>query len=110
MPILIVAAMVIGTLSFDSKQEGEQVIVIPWVTLPVACQCEVSMETQRQGASGVSRSRQKSVQVIQAHRPQALATLVLTPAPGDNVLVTVHVSDGRDIDLTETWLLDPQKT
>jgi hypothetical protein len=26
------------------------------------------------------------------------------------VVVTVHVSDGRNIDLTETWTLDPQKT
>lgn len=106
---LILAAMVIGTLSFDSKRDGDRITVIPMVTLPVECQCEVSMETDRQGASGSSRSRQKSVLVIQARKPQALATLILTPAPGDNVVVTVHVSDGRDIDLTETWTLDPQK-
>ncbi|MDF3827920.1 MULTISPECIES: curli assembly chaperone CsgC [unclassified Pseudocitrobacter] len=110
MPGLILAAMVIGTLSFESKKEGDQVTVIPMVTLPVECQCEVSMETERLGASGTSRSRQKSVLVIHARRPQALATLILTPAPGDNVVVTVRVSDGRDIDLSETWTLDPQKT
>ncbi len=110
MPALIFAAMVIGTLSFESKREGDQVTVIPMVTLPVECQCEVSMDTERQGASGSSRSRQKSVLVIQARRPQALATLILTPSPGDNVVVTVHVSDGRNIDLTETWTLDPPQT
>lgn len=110
MPGLILAAMVIGTLSFESKKEGDQVTVIPMVTLPVECQCEVSMETERLGASGTSRSRQKSVLVIHARRPQALATLILTPAPGDNVVVTVRVSDGRDIDLSETWTLDPQKS
>ncbi|KAA1046506.1 curli assembly chaperone CsgC [Pseudocitrobacter sp. 73] len=110
MPALIFAAMVIGTLSFESKREGDQVTVIPMVTLPVECQCEVSMDTERQGTSGTSRSRQKSVLVIQARRPQALATLILTPSPGDNVVVTVHVSDGRNIDLTQTWTLDPPQT
>lgn len=107
---LILAAMVIGTLTFETRREGEHVTVIPVVTLPVECQCEVSMETQRQGASGSSRSRQKSVLVISARHPQALATLILTPEPGDDVQVTVRVSDGRDINLTQTWSLKPQTT
>ncbi|MEB4674014.1 hypothetical protein MXL54_04400 [Enterobacteriaceae bacterium G50] len=110
MPGLILAAMVVGTLSFDAKKEGDQVTVVPRVMLPVECQCEVSMETERQSASGISRSRQKSMLVIQARKPHALATLILTPAAGDNVVVTVRVSDGREINLTETWTLNPPNT
>lgn len=89
MPGPILAAMVTGILTFETKTEGEQITVIPVVTLPVECQCEVSMETHRQGAAGSSHSRQKSVQIIAARKPQALARLILTPAPGDDVVVTV---------------------
>jgi len=110
MPSLILAAMVIGTLTFETKREGEQVTVVPTVILPVECQCEVNMETRREGISGSSRSRQKSVLVIQARKPQALAKLILIPAPGDEVVVTVSISDGRDINLTEAWSLTPQKS
>ncbi|MEO3989076.1 curli assembly chaperone CsgC [Pseudocitrobacter cyperus] len=110
MPGLIFAAMIVGTLSFDSKQEGDQITVSPILTLPVECQCEINMETERRGAAGVSRSRQKSILVIQARKPQRLATLILVPVPGDDITVTVRVSDGREVNLSEVWSLNPHKS
>lgn len=108
MQSLILASVMIGKLAFETQKEKEIITIMPVVTLPVACQCQVTIEMSRKGQTGQSTSRQQSTVGIPQQMPHKLAKMVINAAPGDDIKITVDVSDGKEVHLRDTWSLAGQ--
>lgn len=107
---LLLAAALTNSISFNVTHQGEIYTITPQVTMSQSCQCRVSVETKRKGPSGQSTSRQQSLMVIPPETPLSLAKLVMNASPDDEVVVTVDISDGKDVNLSKMWSLNGQKT
>ncbi|MCS2163088.1 curli assembly protein CsgC [Scandinavium sp. H11S7] len=110
MQSIILAALVVGKLSFDTHREKEMLTIIPMITLPVACECQVTVETQRKGDSGQSISRQQSMVSIPSDTPLSLGTLMINAPSSDEIQISVTVSNGKEVNLSNSWSPGVQKS
>lgn len=103
MHTLILLAALTSQINFDARQQGDMWTITPQVMLNEDCQCRIQMETSRQAASGNSTTRQSGRVNIRAGEPYALSQITLSAQPGDNIIVTVTVSDGNALHLSRQW-------
>ncbi|MEB5921034.1 MULTISPECIES: curli assembly chaperone CsgC [Franconibacter] len=103
MHTLILLAALTSQIGFDAHQQGDTWTVIPQVTLTQDCQCRVQMETSRHGAAGNSTTRQNSWVNIRAGEPYALSQISFSAGQGDEVVVTVTITDGQALHLSRQW-------
>lgn len=104
MHILILLAALSNQLSFDTRQQGNIYTIVPVATLTTDCQCSIKVAATRSGKAGQSTSNQLSSVFIKANKPIKLASLRLNIDPGDNVIITVTLTNGKDINLEEQWV------
>lgn len=103
MHTLILLAALTSQIGFDAHQQGDMWTVTPQVTLKEDCLCRVQMETSRHGAAGNSTTRQSARVNIRAGEPYALSRVSFSAQPGDDVTVTVTVTDGQALHLSGQW-------
>lgn len=101
-PLLLLAALS-SQITFDTAQDGEIYTITPQVTLNQACVCQVQVSATRTGSGGQSTSVQRNRVTIAAHQLTALSRLRLTISPQDKVTITVTVSDGQTLHLSQQW-------
>lgn len=103
MNTLILLAALASQIGFDAHQQGATWTITPQVTLTEDCDCRVQLETARHGVSGNSTTRQSARVTIKAGAPFALSQITLSAQPGDDVTVTVTVTDGQAVNLSRQW-------
>ncbi|MCT4704285.1 curli assembly protein CsgC [Enterobacteriaceae bacterium H20N1] len=103
MHTLILLAALSNQLTFDTRQEGNIYTIEPVATLTTDCQCSMKLAAIRSGTSGQSSSNQRASVSIKANEPIKLASLRLNIDPGDNVTITVTLTNGKDINLEKQW-------
>ncbi|RJT18516.1 curli assembly chaperone CsgC [Buttiauxella izardii] len=103
MHTLLLLAALGNQLTFDTQQQGDIYTIVPVATLTQDCQCQYKLTAKRSGSNGQSNSSQSSQVFIKANEPAKLSRLSLNISPGDNVTITVTVTDGKDIHLEKQW-------
>ncbi len=103
MHTLILLAALSNQLTFDTRQQGNIYTIEPVANLTTDCQCSIKLTAMRSGKAGQSTSSQRSTVAIKANKPIKLARLSLNIEPGDSVILTVTLTDGKDINLQQQW-------
>lgn len=103
MNTLFLLAALTSQLTFVTGQQGNIYTVEPVATLSADCQCSMKLSAIRSGTSGQSASNQSSQVFIKANEPVRLSRLSFNIDPGDNVLITVTLTDGKDLHLEKQW-------
>lgn len=104
MHTLILLAAFSSQLIFNTHQQGNIYTIEPVATLASDCQCSMRLTATRAGKAGQSTSNQRSSVFIKANQPIKLARLSLNIDPGDNVTLTVTLTNGKDIHLEKEWV------
>ena len=94
MNTLILLAALSSQITFKTSQQGNMTTIIPQVILTEPCECQVQIVSLRQGQGGQSSSRQQNT---------LLMRLSLNIDSGDKVNITVTVSDGKSLHLSQQW-------
>lgn len=100
---MVLLAALTNQIVFDVKQNGAIWTVVPQVTLIEDCECHIQMEAIRKGMSGNSTSKQRSQAQIKGNQPYSISRLQINVEPGDDLIINVTVSDGKNIHLTKQW-------
>ncbi|WP_318373035.1 curli assembly chaperone CsgC [Enterobacter sp.] len=101
-PLLLLAALS-SQITFDTVQNGDIYTITPQVTLAQSCVCQVQIRAVRTGNGGQSTSVQRHTVTIPAHQLTALSRLRMTLSPQDNLSITVTVTDGQSLRLSQQW-------
>ncbi len=104
MHTLILLAALSNQLTFATQQQGNIYTIEPVATLTSDCQCSMKLTATRSGKAGQSSSNQLSNVAIKANEPIKLARLSLNIDPGDKVILSVTLTNGKDINLQKTWV------
>lgn len=100
---LLIAAALANSITFNVTHQGDLYMVTPQVTVTQACQCQVSIQTVREGAGGSSNIRQSQSIKIPANQPIDLSRMQLTVSANDTVKVVVTLTDGQALHLSAEW-------
>ncbi|XTZ36943.1 curli assembly chaperone CsgC [Salmonella enterica] len=100
---LLLFAAISSQITFATSQQGEVYTITPQVIVTQDCVCQVQIIAEREGAAGVSRSRQRNTITLAANQPATLSHLSLNISPKDKVKVVVTVSDGKSLHLAQQW-------
>lgn len=103
MHTLLLLAALSSQITFQTSQQGEMTTIIPQVTLSEPCECQVQVISSRQGSGGQSTSQQRNTVSIPANQTIDLTRLRLNITAGDSVKITVTVSDGKSLHLSQQW-------
>ena len=103
MSTFILLAALASQITFSTSQQENLTTIIPQVTLADACECQVEVLSVREGQGGKSTSRQKNTLFIPANQTIDLMRLSLNIGTGDTVNITVTVSDGKSLHLSQQW-------
>ncbi|CZU34908.1 curli assembly protein CsgC [Enterobacter ludwigii] len=103
MNTLILLAALSSQITFKTSQQGNMTTIIPQVILTEPCECQVQIVSLRQGQGGQSSSRQQNTLFIPANQTIDLMRLSLNIDSGDKVNITVIVSDGKSLHLSQQW-------
>ena len=103
MHTLVLLVALSNQLAFDTQQQGDMYTIVPVATLTQDCQCSYKFTALRSGSGGQSNSTQSGNIFIKANEPARLTRMSMNISPGDNVTITVTVSDGKDIHLEKEW-------
>ena len=103
MNTLILLAALSSQITFQTSQQGNMTTIIPQVILTEPCECQVQIVSLRQGQGGQSSSRQQNTLFIPANQTIDLMRLSLNIDSGDKVNITVTVSDGKSLHLSQQW-------
>ena len=101
-PLLLLAALS-SQITFDTVQNGEIYTITPQVTLTQTCVCQVQISAIRAGSGGQSTSVQRNTVTIAANQLTALSRLRMSILPQDKVTITVTVTDGQALRLSQQW-------
>ena len=101
-PLLLLVALS-SQITFDTAQDGDIYTVTPQVTLSQSCVCQVQISATRSGSAGQSTSVQRHSVTITANQPVALARLRMIISPQDKASITVTVTDGQSLQLSQRW-------
>lgn len=100
---LLIAAALSNSIAFNVTHQGDIYTVTPQVTVTQACQCQVSIQTVKEGASGNSNIQQSRTLNIPANQPIDLSRMQLTVSQNDTVKVVVTLTDGQALHLSAQW-------
>jgi len=103
MNTLLLLAALYSQITFQTSQQGNMTTIIPQVTLTEPCECQVQILSTRQGAGGQSSSQQQNTLSIPANQTIDLTRLSLNIGAGDSVKISVTVSDGKSLHLSQQW-------
>lgn len=103
MHALVLLAALTNHIAFDAAQNGSLWTIVPQVTLSEDCECQIQLEAIRKSASGNSNTTQRSRALIKSHQPYTVSRIQINAEPGDELTITVSVSDGNMIHLTKQW-------
>ncbi|AEN64320.1 TPA: curli assembly protein CsgC [Enterobacter soli] len=103
MQTLILLAALSSQITFKTSQQGNMTTIIPQVILTEPCECQVQVLSMRQGQGGQSTSQQQNTVSIPANQTIDLTRLSLNIDAGDTVKITVTVSDGKALHLSQQW-------
>ncbi|MBM3073927.1 curli assembly protein CsgC [Enterobacter sp. RHBSTW-00994] len=103
MHTLLLLAALSSQITFKTSQQGNMTTIIPQVTLTEPCECQVHILSTRQGQGGQSTSQQQNTLSIPANQTIDLMRLSLNIDTGDAVNITVTVSDGKQLHLSQQW-------
>lgn len=103
MNTLILLAALSSQITFKTSQQGNMTTIIPQVILTEPCECQVQIVSLRQGQGGQSSSRQQNTLFIPANQTIDLMRLSLNIDSGDKMNITVIVSDGKSLHLSQQW-------
>lgn len=101
-PLLLLAALS-SQITFNTVQQGEMYTITPQVVLTQPCVCQVQISALRKGEGGQSTTQQRNTVSFNANQPQALSHLSFNIGPRDTVKITVTVSDGQSLLLSQQW-------
>ncbi len=107
MHTLLLLAALSSQITFKTTHDGENYTIIPQVQVIEDCVCEVQVITERTGLAGTSQSRQRNTLSLAANKTTDISRLRMNISPGDNVKVTVTVSDGESLHLAQQWQAEP---
>ncbi|AWH88131.1 curli assembly chaperone CsgC [Limnobaculum parvum] len=107
MSFLLVAALS-NQLWFSTQQDARYYTITPKVNLDSSCECTISVEIQRKGSQGESRSLQKSNISLEARKERALGQMKLSISQGERVDITVTLSNGSNIEMKTQWSSSPK--
>ncbi|NIF32374.1 curli assembly protein CsgC [Enterobacter sp. Cy-643] len=103
MHTLVLLAALSSQLTFNTRQQENIYTITPIAMLAADCRCTMTLVATKTGPSGKSSSHQSSELFIKAHQTVDLSQLSLNIDPGDNVTVTVILSDGKAFHLEQQW-------
>jgi curli production protein len=103
MHTLILLAALSSQITFDTAQQGEMYTITPRVVLSENCVCQVQILATREGEGGQSRTQQRKTIEFTANQPTSLMRLSMNISPQDNVNITVTVTDGHSLHLSQQW-------
>lgn len=100
---LLIAAALTNSIVFNVSHQGDSYIITPQVTVTQPCQCQVSIQTVREGAGGTSDIQQRKNLSLSANQPIDVSRMQLTISQNDTVKVVVTLTDGQSLNLTAQW-------
>ncbi|MGK9171627.1 curli assembly protein CsgC [Yokenella regensburgei] len=103
MHTLLLLAALSSQITFNATQQGDLYTIVPQVVLSEDCLCQVQIQAIRQGDGGESRTQQRKTLKLKAGRSTALMTLRMSITPQDNVTITVTVTDGERLHMSQQW-------
>ncbi|MHA0863575.1 curli assembly chaperone CsgC [Enterobacter wuhouensis] len=103
MNTLLLLAALSSQITFQTSHQGNMTTIIPQVILTESCECQVQILSVRQGQGGQSTSQQQNSFSIPANQTIDLTRLSLNIGAGDRVKITVTVSDGKSLHLSQQW-------
>ncbi|MCD1125907.1 curli assembly protein CsgC [Jinshanibacter sp. LJY008] len=99
----LLAAALSNQLWFSTQQDAGNYTITPMVNLDSNCECTVSIEVQRKGSQGESRSLQQSHISLEGKKERALGQMKLNISQDDRVNITVTLSNGGNIEMKKQW-------
>lgn len=103
MHTLMLLAALSSQITFDTARQGDMYTITPQVVLSQSCICQVQILATRQGESGESRTQQRKTIEFAANQLTSLMRLSMNISPQDNVDITVTVTDGQALHLSQRW-------
>lgn len=105
---LLLVVILSNQLWFTTQQQNGYYSIVPMVSLTNRCECTLSIDIQRKGPQGESRSRQQRQILLPSNQPLSLGEIKLNITQGDWVEITVALSNGGDIEMTKRWVFSPK--
>lgn len=102
---ILLAAAIAQPLWFTNQRVGESYIVTPTVHLQNDCQCELRVRLLKTGRSGTSSSQQRAVINVAGHADVSLSQIRFNLQPGDKIVISLNLTDGKLIALENTLSL-----
>jgi curli production protein len=103
MHTMLLLAALSSQITFNAARQGEMYTITPQVVLNENCVCQVQVLAVKQGESGQSQTQQRKTIEFVAHQPTTLMRMSMNIAPQDNVNITVTVTDGQSVHLSQSW-------
>ncbi|EHM47230.1 MAG: curli assembly protein CsgC [Yokenella regensburgei] len=101
---LLLLVALTNQITFNVDQQGEIYTIIPQVTLSQPCDCQVQIQTLRQGQGGTSQIQQSKQVSLPANQAIDLPKLSINLTPEDTVSIVVTVTDGQSLHLSQQWV------
>ncbi|WP_330982082.1 MULTISPECIES: curli assembly chaperone CsgC [Enterobacterales] len=103
MNTLLIAAVLTNSIAFNVTHQGDMYTITPQVTVTQPCQCQVNIQTVREGSGGTSNIQQSKTLKLPANQPIEVSRMQLTISPSDTVKVVVTLTDGQALHLSAQW-------
>lgn len=100
---LLIAAALTNSIAFNVSHQGDIYTITPQVTVTQPCQCQVSIQTVREGAGGTSNIQQRKNLSLPANQPIEVSRMQLNISQNDTVKVVVTLTDGQSLHLSAQW-------
>ncbi|MBB1199740.1 curli assembly protein CsgC [Enterobacteriaceae bacterium 89] len=100
---LLLAVALTNSIAFNVSHQGDIYTITPQVTVTQPCECQVNIQTVREGAGGSSNIQQSRTLKLPANQPIDLSRMQLNISQNDTVKVVVTLTDGQALHLTAQW-------
>ncbi|MDX6022684.1 curli assembly chaperone CsgC [Scandinavium sp. V105_16] len=100
---LLIAVALTNSIAFNVTHQGEMYTITPQVTVTEPCQCQVKIQTMREGSGGSSNIQQSKNLSLPANQPIDISRMQLNISQNDTVKVVVTLTDGQALNLTAQW-------
>jgi Thin aggregative fimbriae synthesis protein. len=100
---LLLAVALTNSIAFNVTHQGDMYTITPQVTVTQPCDCQVSIQTVREGSGGTSNIQQNRTLKLPANQPIDLSRMQLTISQNDTVKVVVTLTDGQSLHLSAQW-------
>lgn len=100
---LLLAVALSNSIAFNVTHQGDIYTITPQVTVAQECLCQVSIQTVREGAGGISNIQQSKTLKLPANQPIDVSHMQLNIAAHDTVKVVVTLTDGQALHISAQW-------